>query len=256
MKHSHISRNYAKAFFAFTTIGLAAACADTTVAPTTQAAAFKAPAAFDVVVGVQTFTVNNSYGTTQRVGEHVIAIPAGAICDPLFSSYGSTEWDKDCVALRGSITITATMLRDNDNHPYVDFQPALRFAPSKSVMLFLRNGLSQTSTQLNMLYCNNLGYCVDESINDASLKPFRVGKTSMLGRRVKHFSGYLVQAGAYCPGTLTEEPNGTWMCNDEGTSGGMTRRSGYMVASGMDDDSSSDTKKDDDKDAKKSDSQQ
>lgn len=255
MRHGQTSRNLTKAAFAFVTLGMAAACADTSVAPSSKAPAFKAPPAFDIVVGTHTFTVNNAYGVTERVGDHVVYIPAGAICDPELSTYGPTEWDKECVALRGSITITATMLRDNDNHPYVDFQPALRFDPSQNVLIFLRNGLSQKPTKLDMQYCNNLGYCVDEAVSDTSLTWFRVGKSSMLGRRIKHFSGYLVQAGAECPGTLTEEPNGTWMCWEE--SSGSSRRSGYMVASGLDEEDITGIKGDDkDKDAKKSDSQQ
>jgi hypothetical protein len=229
MMHAQISRNFAKAFFAFATLVMAAACADTNVAPTTAAVAFKAPAGFDVMVGVETFTVSNTDGIVERLGEHVISIPAGAICDPFLSTYGSTEWNKPCTPLRGSITITATMMRDNNNRPYVDFQPALRFAPDKEVMLFLRNGRAPSPTKLFTIYCNNLGYCIDESVNDPSLKPFRVGRTSLIGRRVKHFSGYTVGYGVPCNGTLTEEPDGSWMCNDDG----LTRRSGYMVASGL-----------------------
>jgi hypothetical protein len=257
MRHGHTSLNLTKAFFAFVTLGLAAACSDAGVAPTVKAPAFKAPPAFDIVVGTHVFTVNTAEDAIERFGDHVLFVPAGAICDPALSTYGATEWDNACVPLKGSIEITATMMRDNDNHPYVDFQPALRFDPSKNVLLFLRNGLSQTATELGMQYCNNDGYCVDETLADPSLAPFRVGKTSMLGRRIKHFSGYLVQAGAECPGTLTEEPNGTWMCWDE-AGDGSTRRSGYMVASGLDDEDITGVNKDskDSKDEKKSDSQQ
>ncbi|HET9424097.1 MAG TPA: hypothetical protein VFO55_01900 [Gemmatimonadaceae bacterium] len=231
MRHGRISRNLAKAFFAFVTLGMAAACADSNVAPTTaEAPAFKAPANFNTVVGTVIFRVYNSEGAVQRLGDHVIYLPAGAICDPLLSTYGSTEWDKPCTPLIGGITITATMMRDNENHPYVDFQPALRFAPDKNVMLFLRNGLASRATQLNIEYCNNLGFCIDESINDPSLRSFRVGSSSIIGRRIKHFSGYVVAVGEPCEGTLTQEPDGTWMCWTET----LQRRSGYMVASGLD----------------------
>ncbi|MEO5567786.1 MAG: hypothetical protein ABIR92_04810 [Gemmatimonadaceae bacterium] len=226
----HGSRNFAKAFTAFLTLGLAAACADN-VAPVSQTAAFKAPANFNVVVGVQTFTVSNSQGAVQRLGDHLVYFPAGSICDPARSTYGVTEWDKPCTALQGSVTITATMMRDDNNAPYVDFQPALRFVPTKQVMLFMRNGRSAEPRQLTMKWCNNSGVCVDESINDPSLKPFRIQRTSIIGRRIKHFSGYEVAVGDPCPGTLTEEPDGTWMCYVEE---GVARRSGYMVASGKD----------------------
>jgi hypothetical protein len=232
MRHSQTSRNIAKAFFAFATIATIQACADNSVAPSTPAApAFSGPAAYNTLQGVVIFTVDNSTGGTFRLGQHVISFQAGAICS-LTSSYGATEWNKPCTAARGSVTITATLMRDNENHPYVDFQPAMRFAPDKDVMLFLRNGLSSRATLLNVQYCNNLGYCVNESLNDPSVAPFRVGKTSYIGRRLKHFSGYLVQAGDNCEGTLTQEADGSWMCY---TDDGMTRRSGYMVASGLQD---------------------
>jgi hypothetical protein len=241
MRYSQSARNVAKKLFAVATIGLAAACADGNVAPK-ETAAFKAPASFTIVDGVQTFTVSNSEGAVQRLGQHVIVFPAGSICDPRLSSYGPTEWDKPCLPLQGSITITATMLRDNENHPYVDFQPALRFAPTKNVMLFLRNGRSSYPTQLSMMVCNALLLCYDESMNDPSLKPFRVGQTSMIGRRVKHFTGYMISVGDRCEGSITQEPDGSWMCNTEG----MERRSGYMVASGKTAEQGKDKSKDSD----------
>lgn len=230
MKLGHISRNYAKAFFAFVTIGMVSACADSTVAPaSSEVAAFKAPAAFSIIGGVQTFRVRNSEGITQRIGGHLINIPANSIC-ALNSSYGTTEWDKPCSLLQGDVVITATVLYDLENHPFIDFQPAMRFAPNKVVTLFLRNGRASQATQLNVNYCDNLGQCVDESLNDPSVKPFRVGATSLIGRRVKHFSGYYVAVGEKCRGTLTQEENGSWICDNEA----LTRRSGYMVASGKD----------------------
>jgi hypothetical protein len=123
--------------------------------------------------------------------------------------------------MRGNIVITATVFSGLDGQPYVDFEPAMRFSPDKQVMLFFREGRSNASNQMvSVKYCNTLGMCVDESLNDPSLKPFRIG-TSILGRRLKHFSGYVV---AY------------ERCYDEVCSrdGGLLRRSGYMVASGED----------------------
>lgn len=227
---SHGSMKFTKTFVTVAAIALISACADNT-APVGKTLPFKAPAGFDEIVGVETFTVYNDQGITQRVGDHIIRIPAGAICDPETSSYGPTEWNNPCDPLNGSIVITATMMRDNENHPYVDFQPALRFDPTMSVMLFMRNGRSSQPTELTLKYCNNLGECVDESVEDPALAPFRVGTSSYLGRRVKHFSGYAVNAGEECIGTLTEELDGSWMCYDEVRN---ERRSGYMVASGKD----------------------
>jgi hypothetical protein len=230
MKHGHISRNYAKAFFAFVTIAITGACADSTVAPSTEVAAFKAPAAFTKAGGKVTFRVKNSEGITKSIGSHVINIPAGAICD-LSSSYGATEWDKPCTPMTGSVLITATVMYDDENHPFVDFQPAMRFAPNKEVRLFLKNGRSSQPTELSIDYCNANAVCVDESIGDPSLKTVRVGQTAVLMRRLKHFSGYMIAVGKICSGYMVQDSEGTWICYSEGN----TRKSGYMVASGKDD---------------------
>ena len=218
MKHGQISRNSAKAFFAFVTLALVSACADNApMAPTAEAPAFVAPANFTKSGYVVAFRVDNSQGATQRIGQHVINIPAGAICDLTTSGYGADFWQKSCKPLKGSIVITATVLEGPNGEPYIDFQPAMRFAPNKEVTLFFRDNQMDTKS-VSIKYCNNLGYCVDESLNDASLKPFRISK-NIVGRRLGHFSGYVV---AY------DE------CPPMGCDTGMTRRSGYMVASGDD----------------------
>jgi hypothetical protein len=230
MRHSQISRNSAKAFFAFVTIGLATACTDTVAPPTNEVAAIHAPAAFNRTVGVQVFRVNH-LGTTQLLGRHTLNIPADAICDPMTSSYGPTEWDKPCNLLKRSIVITATLLEDNEGRPYVEFEPALRFAPDKEVNLYLRSGRNSSGSMLNIDYCNALG-CVDESLKDASLVTQRIGRSAVLVRRIKHFSGYMISSGRACAAMPTEEMDGTQMCSG-GSS--MARRSGYMVASGLND---------------------
>ena len=231
MQLGQSSKNYVKAFFAFAAVGLISACSDnSSVAPEAAPVTASAPANFGKAEGVKVIVVDNNKGGTFRVGRHVLHFPAGSICS-LTSSYGATEWDKPCAKANGLVVITASMWKDGDNHPYVDFQPAMRFAPNKEVMLFLRNGLARQAAELQIEYCNNLGHCVDESLNDASLAPFRVGKTSVLGRRIKHFSGYSVTAGRGCAGSLSEEGD-SWVCNNET----MARKSGYMVASGFKDD--------------------
>jgi hypothetical protein len=233
MKHSQISRNSAKAFFAFAALALVGACADNSaVAPTAEAPAFVAPANFAQTGYMVVFRVNNSEGTTKKIGNHLINIPAGAICDLATSGYGATQWDKPCQALRGSIVIKATVLQDADGQPYIDFQPAMRFAPNKEVTLFLLQGKNTAKKQLIVNYCTNLGFCSDESLTDASLAPFRIGNTPVIGRRLKHFSGYMVAWAGDCTGSVASNGDGTYWC--EGGSGGMTRRSGYMVASGED----------------------
>jgi hypothetical protein len=218
MKHGHISRNYAKAFFAFAALALVGACSDNSaVAPTAEAPAIVAPANFVKVGYSVTFRVNNEQGATTKVGQHVINIPAKAICDLATSGYGTTYWNKSCKPLHGSILVTATVFEGPEGEPYVDFEPAMRFSPTKEVTLFFRDRGTVQNRQVTVKYCNQLGVCTDESLTDASLKPYRVGR-NIIGRRVKHFSGYQVNFGNQCQDN----------CD------GMTRRSGYMVASGED----------------------
>ncbi len=217
MKHGQISRNSAKAFFAFAALALVGACADnSSVAPAAEAPAFVAPANFIKIGYVVAFRVDNSKGITQKIGEHVINIPANAICDLATSGYGVDYWNKSCSPMKGSVVVTATVLQGLDGAPMVDFQPAMRFAPTKEVTLFFKD-TKGGEKNLSIKYCNNLAICVDESLNDASLKPFRINK-SIVGRRVKHFSGYVI---AY-------EGLGLDI------SIGLLRKSGYMVASGED----------------------
>lgn len=233
MRHSQISRKITKAALAFTALGILGACADSAVAPT-QEVAFKAPPSFDRLVGTKQFYAGGYTGTIQVLGNHIISIPAGAICDPQISTYGPTEWDKSCTPLSRPILITATMMEDDKGAPYVDFQPALRFVPTKQVNLYLRTPKGQAA-EFKINYCNNAGICMDESLTDASLETRRVGRSGLLVRRVKHFSGYMISSGKACLGSLTEELDGTLMCVTDDLLGdiGLGRKSGYMVASGL-----------------------
>ena len=217
MRHGQTMRNYARAAFVFSTLAVAGACADkSAVAPVEETPAFVAPANFMRIGYVVAFRVENARGATQKIGDHVINIPANAICALGTSGYGTDYWNQSCSPMKGSVVITATILAGPDGEPYVDFQPAMRFAPNKEVTLFFRDAKDGTKN-LTIKYCNNLGNCIDESLNDPSLAPFRVGR-SIVGRRVKHFSGYVV---AYEGPSLD-------------ISIGLLRKSGYMVASGED----------------------
>jgi hypothetical protein len=244
MRHSQTMRNYAKAFFAFGMLAMAGACADNAAAPVAQAHVIAAPANFSQTGAAVVFRVNNSEGITKKIGAQVINIPAGAICDLTTSGYGKAFWDKPCSPLKGSVVVTATIFQGPNGEPYVDFQPAMRFAPNKEVMLFFREGKTDGTKQPSVLYCDATANCYDESISDAALKVFRIGKTNILARRVKHFSGFTVRYEWECPGTATPLSSGEgYFCDD----GGFTRRSGYMVASGEDVSDVMDKDKDDDK---------
>jgi hypothetical protein len=213
---------HARALAVFGALAILGACADSnTLAPSAQEQVVHAPANFTQIGSSVVFRVNNSDGVTQEIGEHILYIQPNAICD-LSSTYGPTTWDSDCKPLRGSVTITATVFQGPNGQPYVDFQPAMRFSPKKQAYLFLRTDRSNSAEQMQRLlinYCNAAGTCVDESLGDASLQPFALDQYGVVGRRVKHFSGYVV-AYEHCDGDCMTTS--------------YLRRSGYMVASGED----------------------
>ena len=234
MRHSHTSRGLttsAKTLMAVLGLGLATACSDTVSTPISQVSV-QAPAGFNKVLGVQTFTYTPKSGVVQRLGDNVISIPAGAVCDPATSTYGVKFWDAPCNAVNHPIVFTATTFSNDAGVPYVEFQPAVRFAPTKEVDLYLRDG-KRTSAQLLAIYwCPTLGSCVDESTTDGAVATHRVGKSSILVRRVKHFSGYVVVSGGDCTdGTIETLDDGSLYCNTDALRG--ADRSGYMVASGL-----------------------
>jgi hypothetical protein len=226
------TRTYSPAIFALSGLLLLGACADnSTVGPVVHQKTPFHPANFSQVGEEITFRVDNSEGVVKQVGSHVLYIPAGAICDLETSGYGSTMWDAPCAPMAGSVVLTATVFRGPNGEPYVDFQPSMRFAPEKNVMLFLTDAGSATPQELSVKYCNDEGTCVDESNTDESLRPFHIANSSIIGRRVKHFSGYFVVFEGECMGSVVSNGDGTFWC--EGLNS-LERRSGYMVASGED----------------------
>jgi hypothetical protein len=231
MRHSHTSRISAKTILAFVGLGLAGACSDSVSAPTSEVST-KAPAAYTTVLGVTSFRYRPSKGVTQRLGDHVLVIPANGVCD-LSSTYGPGTWDDACAPLTRAITITATTYADADGHPYLDFSPALRFVPSKETDLYMKDGKRDNASTVTMNWCNALLECIDESIADPSLATQRVGHSRILVRRIKHFSGYNLTSGEdACSGSIIPDPMGGWWCELDGIRG--LERSGYMLASGLD----------------------
>jgi hypothetical protein len=209
------------------TLAVIGACAESATAPMREVTA-KAPAAFSTVVGVSTFVYDPAQGVTARFGAHAISMPAGSVCDPATSGYGSDFWDLPCDPATSPITITATSFVDDNGRPYVDFEPALRFSPSAEVRVYLRDGRRYHSDVLDLAYCNDSG-CMDESIADTSLVTTRVDK--VFSRRLKHFSGYYISAREDgCPGVVAMTDDGSLYCDVDGI--GMDR-SGYILASGL-----------------------
>lgn len=187
-----------------TLMGLIVACSDrsSTVGP--DAAGFSGPSLASVTptaTGFQ-FTVDPSKNETfVYMGEHKVVFPAGSICDPAVSSYGPTEWDMPCAPLTQPITVNADTMTVN-GHPYLRFSPDLRFVPSSDskdwVMLYMKDPLAADPAQaasLRMLWVAPDGSLVDETASDPTLATQVQGSSSLVYRRVKHFSGFFVAAG-------------------------------------------------------------
>jgi len=146
--------------------------------------------------GTYSFTIDPTHDQTLQFGASGLYLPANSICDLSSSSYGVSFWNDSCSVERSSVTITAVVRDAATDHPSVDFQPAMRFNPSKSVWLYLSVSNQATLDASRLVkYCNATG-CVDESVTDASLKSYVDTKNKVVFRRIKHFSGYLVSTFA------------------------------------------------------------
>jgi hypothetical protein len=192
-------------FTVLTASVLLGACAGDSTAPVAPAARsesvtspFVPSAAAKSLVGISdgryTFTVDPRRNETLVLGANLLSIPANAICDIAGSSYGSSHWDEDCTLQRDPVVITAVVRNAKSSHPSIDFYPAMRFSPDKKVSLYVyvpRAERHQTK-ELVMQYCNDEKVCVDESLADASLRTMTDRNNSVVFRRIKHFSGYIV----------------------------------------------------------------
>jgi hypothetical protein len=197
-----------------------AACSDVSTSPQSSATrSLSAAPAFDYSGGGRyrfgdmrtSFTVTPDGGSFAINSFLNVDFPAGSICDPTRSSYGPGEWDNDCVVLTRAITITATTRLTNQGVA-VDFQPELRFSPSKVVTLstdlfattlqsyrsYFRASPSSTRS-LAFYYAPSLGADpVADYLTDASLVTQVDLETGHVWRRVKHFSGYVGTSGGAC----------------------------------------------------------
>lgn len=185
---------------------LAGACANDATAPAPPAlnvsqeasSAFVPSAASKSLVGVSDgtyqFTVSPNRAASLVLGANMLAIPANAICDLSSSSYGASYWDDKCAPEKKPVTITAIVRNASSSHPSIDFYPALRFSPKANVMLYfyVPNKADQYKSLWTVSYCSDHHVCVDESLLDPTLQTYFDPTTKVVFRRIKHFSGYLV----------------------------------------------------------------
>lgn len=198
---------------------VAAACADRTTAPAParSASSLLAPTGgINFALGGRqldkiqlmymdqdtvTFTIDPKAGGTFNLAQgHFVYFPGNAICDPATSSYGPTHWDEPCKPARDPITVTAVSMRTVDGAPFVSFEPALRFVPSRGekgyVYLYMHDDDYERWMNMEIDYCFDGIACVDEAALDPTLHTQKTSaKYRYLFRRIKHFSGYNVAAG-------------------------------------------------------------
>lgn len=147
-----------------------------------------------VVDGTYSVTFDPTKDESFALGPNHLDIPANGICDLVTSGYGAAYWDKACTPQVLPVTLTVVIANAASDHPSINFYPAMRFSPSKTVQLFMYapNVTPTDAKNWLMSYCPDLGACFDESLTDTSLATVIDYGHDMLFRRVKHFSGYTV----------------------------------------------------------------
>ena len=181
----------------------------------TLADAGNAAATGSVPDGVYRFTVDPRIDQVLTLGKSRVVLPAGSVCALGVSGYGPTMWDKGCNPQKKPFTVTVTVAGTGTENAAIDFQPAMRFNPLKTVTMdFSVPELDATSSyEWTIFYCPTpsgqpgarLGTnlmradptCVDESLADSSLAVVPDSQNGVLTRRLKHFSAYQLFRGGY-----------------------------------------------------------
>ena len=183
---------------------LSACSGESTTAPTSQVSAKSTPSMFvptaaakaliGVVDGTYAVTLDPTKDNSLNLGPNHLDIPAFGICNLVFSGYGPGYWDRSCQPQIQPLVLTVVIKNASSAHPSIDFYPAMRFNPYKTVQLYMYAPNVSINDAINwkMLYCPDLGGCFDESLTDASLATKIDYTNNVLFRRVKHFSGYTV----------------------------------------------------------------
>ncbi len=108
-----------------------------------------------------------------------------------------------------SITVRAKYGSSNNAGPAIDFSPALRFNPTKTVTLTTAAYASVISSHFSshrellrnfgIYYTPDLGMAgATDAAFDQTLRTYISLSTGLVWRRVKHFSGYSITVGLPC----------------------------------------------------------
>jgi hypothetical protein len=142
-------------------------------------------------------------GSINIANVYTLDFPAGAVCDPnaadTQAGYAAQAWDSDCTVATSDVPLHATV-KYSQGRLWVDFQPSLRFHPSKHVTLsssvlapviqyYAANGYKLGS--LIEFAPSIEGVSVRDADADPSLRTKVNANTGVVSRRVKHFTGYV-----------------------------------------------------------------
>lgn len=132
-------------------------------------------------------------------GQNWVYFPARSICDPATSGYGPALWDAPCTPISAPITVHVKW-DPRGGHAWAKFTPELRFVPSANiwnwVILAFHDKQNLRDTNYNILYeAPGDSVWVDESVSDPTLRAWVDAVHKTVYRRVKHFSGYMLNAG-------------------------------------------------------------
>ena len=170
-------------------------------------------------------------GGTYHIGDFDVVIPAGAVCDPGSTAYGAKHWDRDCAPANRDITVQV-IAQTHQGQVSIDFKPDLRFRPSAGWVTIGTGAYSDLLTSdavrqlpassayfsnFVILYVPTGGQAhIDEvqSTGDPSLVTHVDRATGIVWRRVKHFSGYMVNSGEKC---TTQTPDASTCTTDDGS---------------------------------------
>jgi hypothetical protein len=165
--------------------------------------------------GSYTFNIDPRIDQVVTVGGNRVVLPASSVCAIGTSGYGPTMWDYGCNPQKKPFTLRVTVAGSGTENAALDFQPSLRFDPTKTVTMDISVPQLSAGTPYSwtIFYCptpsgkpgSRLGTsemradptCVDESLTDPSLRVRADYENHVLSRRLKHFSAYQIERGGY-----------------------------------------------------------
>jgi hypothetical protein len=165
--------------------------------------------------GTYTFTVDPRIDQVVTLGMSQVVLPANSVCAIGVSGYGPTLWDNGCNPQKKPFTLRVTVAGAGTENAALDFQPSMRFDPTKTVTMDIAFPRLSAGTTYDwtIFYCptpsgkpgSRLGTnemredptCVDESLTDPSLRVTADYQKNVLTRRLKHFSAYQIEQGGY-----------------------------------------------------------